>query len=27
MPNAETIFDVVYEMMQEVDPEKYPNMY
>ena len=23
-PNAETIFDAVYEMMSEVDPEKYP---
>jgi pyruvate/2-oxoglutarate/acetoin dehydrogenase E1 component len=23
-PNAETVFDTVYEMMHEVDPERYP---
>jgi pyruvate/2-oxoglutarate/acetoin dehydrogenase E1 component len=27
MPNAESIFDAVYEMMSEVDPQKYPKMY
>ncbi|MFN8404653.1 MAG: thiamine pyrophosphate-dependent enzyme [Anaerolineales bacterium] len=25
-PNAETIFDAVYEMMNEVDPERYPKI-
>ncbi|MEN9563684.1 MAG: hypothetical protein RIR73_1928, partial [Chloroflexota bacterium] len=23
-PNAETVFDAVYEMMHEVDPNAYP---
>ena len=23
-PNAETVFDAVYEMMREVDPQRYP---
>jgi 2-oxoisovalerate dehydrogenase E1 component len=27
MPNAESIFDAVYEMMREVDSAKYPNIY
>jgi 2-oxoisovalerate dehydrogenase E1 component len=27
MPNVESIFDAVYEMMREVGPEKYPKMY
>ena len=27
MPNAESIFDAVYAMMKEVEPEKYPNIY
>jgi 2-oxoisovalerate dehydrogenase E1 component len=27
MPNVETIFDAVYEMMNEVEPEKYPKIY
>jgi pyruvate/2-oxoglutarate/acetoin dehydrogenase E1 component len=26
-PNAETIFDAVYEMMHEVDPSAYPSIY
>jgi 2-oxoisovalerate dehydrogenase E1 component len=26
-PNQETIFDAVYNMMREVDPEKYPAIY
>jgi pyruvate/2-oxoglutarate/acetoin dehydrogenase E1 component len=26
-PNAETIFDAVYEMMHEVDPSSYPEIY
>jgi pyruvate/2-oxoglutarate/acetoin dehydrogenase E1 component len=26
MPNPESIFDAVYEMMNEVDPEKYPKI-
>ena len=26
LPNAETIFDRVYEMMTEVDPDKYPKL-
>jgi 2-oxoisovalerate dehydrogenase E1 component len=26
-PNAETIFDTVYKMMNEVDPNSYPNIY
>ena len=26
-PSAETIFDAVYEMMNEVDPEAYPKIY
>ena len=26
-PNAETVFDAVYEMMNEVDPEAFPNIY
>lgn len=26
-PNVETIFDTVYEMMNEVDPLAYPNIY
>jgi 2-oxoisovalerate dehydrogenase E1 component len=26
-PNAETIFDTVYEMMHEVDPNKYPSIH
>lgn len=26
-PNVEDIFDVVYEMMHEVDPERYPKLY
>jgi pyruvate/2-oxoglutarate/acetoin dehydrogenase E1 component/TPP-dependent pyruvate/acetoin dehydrogenase alpha subunit len=25
-PNAETVFDTVYELMHEVDPEKYPKI-
>ena len=25
-PNAETIFDAVYEMMNEVDPARYPQI-
>jgi pyruvate/2-oxoglutarate/acetoin dehydrogenase E1 component len=25
-PNAETIFDAVYEMMNEVDPSRYPEI-
>jgi pyruvate/2-oxoglutarate/acetoin dehydrogenase E1 component len=25
-PNAETVFDVVYEMMHEVDPSQYPEL-
>jgi len=27
MPNAESIFDAVYEMMNEVEPQKYPRIY
>ena len=27
MPNVESIFDAVYEMMREVDSGKYPNIY
>ena len=27
MPNVETIFDAVYEMMREVSPNEYPNIY
>jgi pyruvate/2-oxoglutarate/acetoin dehydrogenase E1 component/TPP-dependent pyruvate/acetoin dehydrogenase alpha subunit len=27
MPNVESIFDAVYEMMREVDPEVYPKIY
>ena len=27
LPNAESIFDAVYEMMSEVEPEQYPKMY
>jgi pyruvate/2-oxoglutarate/acetoin dehydrogenase E1 component/TPP-dependent pyruvate/acetoin dehydrogenase alpha subunit len=26
-PNAETVFDAVYEMMNEVDPNQYPEIY
>ncbi|PCH65493.1 MAG: transketolase, partial [Bacteroidetes bacterium] len=26
-PNLEDIFDVVYELMHEADPNKYPNLY
>jgi pyruvate/2-oxoglutarate/acetoin dehydrogenase E1 component/TPP-dependent pyruvate/acetoin dehydrogenase alpha subunit len=26
-PNAETVFDAVYEMMNEVDPNSYPEIY
>ena len=26
-PNVEDVFDVVYEMMNEVDPERYPRLY
>jgi pyruvate/2-oxoglutarate/acetoin dehydrogenase E1 component len=26
-PNAETVFDAVYEMMHEVDPDHYPTVY
>jgi len=26
-PNAETVFDAVYEMMNEVDPDSYPNIF
>ena len=26
-PNAESVFDAVYEMMNEVDPETYPKIY
>ena len=26
-PNAETVFDAVYEMMNEVDPEAFPKIY
>jgi 2-oxoisovalerate dehydrogenase E1 component len=26
-PNVETIFDVVYEIMQETDPKKFPEIY
>ena len=26
-PNAETVFDAVYEMMHEVDPNKYPSIH
>ncbi len=26
-PNAETVFDMVYEMMNEVDPTSYPEIY
>ena len=26
-PNAESIFDAVYEMMNEVDPDSYPNIF
>ncbi len=26
-PNAESVFDAVYEMMNEVDPEAYPKIY
>ncbi|MCE9644368.1 MAG: transketolase [Chloroflexi bacterium] len=26
-PNAETVFDAVYEMMSEVDPSSFPNIY
>ena len=26
-PNAETVFDTVYEIMSEVDPQKYPDFY
>ena len=25
-PNAETIFDAVYDMMHEVDPARYPSL-
>jgi pyruvate/2-oxoglutarate/acetoin dehydrogenase E1 component len=27
LPNAESIFDAVYEMLSEVDPQKYPKIY
>lgn len=27
MPNIESIFDMVYEMMSEVDPERHPKIY
>ena len=27
MPNVESIFDAVYEMMREVSPNEYPNIY
>ena len=27
MPNAESIFDAVHEMVSEVDPQKYPKIY
>ena len=27
MPNVETIFDAIYEMMHEVDLAKYPDIY
>ena len=26
-PNTETIYDKIYELMNEVDPEKYPSIY
>ncbi len=26
-PNAETVFDAIYEMMNEVDPESYPKIF
>jgi pyruvate/2-oxoglutarate/acetoin dehydrogenase E1 component len=26
-PNAETIFDAVYALMHEVDPDSYPDIY
>jgi len=26
-PNAELVFDKIYELMQEVDPERYPEIY
>ncbi len=26
-PNAETVYDAVYEIMSEVDPQKYPSFY
>jgi len=26
-PNAENVFDVIYEMMSEYDPEKFPSLY
>ncbi len=26
-PNPETIFDAIYELMNEVDPQKYPSIY
>ncbi|GAA4380268.1 alpha-ketoacid dehydrogenase subunit alpha/beta [Hymenobacter koreensis] len=26
-PNAEDVFDVVYELMQEAEPERFPNIY
>ena len=26
-PNAENVFDTVYDIMHEVDPEKYPSIY
>jgi 2-oxoisovalerate dehydrogenase E1 component len=27
MPNVESIFNAIYEMMHEVDSVKYPNIY
>jgi len=26
-PNVETVFDAVYKLMAETDPEKYPDIY
>ena len=26
-PNAETVYDAVYEIMSEVNPQKYPSFY
>jgi 2-oxoisovalerate dehydrogenase E1 component len=26
-PNTEDVFDIVYQMMNEADPEKFPSLY